>query len=389
MCGIMGYFTTGNLSSIDKKYIKQLNLNLLYETAVRGTDATGYLAHYSKYNKSIWYKKAIPSPLFIKQGCVDFKELPDRFVGHTRMATSGNPAYNRNNHPLVRNKFGLMHNGVVTYWNTNHDYKELRRSMCSETDSELFAVYLEQNNHSFKNFRTVFDNASYAIVTMHLDSGNVVMCKDMMRDLAVANLSKTLGIVLFASTACLINRAMEATFKEFPEYRVDQIDAYTVYEATEEGLKEKYKIKQPNKIKGINKKEYLWSQNNVNNYNDYEPDAWDDHYNFEDFKPIGNTSKPDTSSMISDAINELERKHDSVIACLPLILVDRVDSEIVDHFKNWYGEKNYMYFLRKFAGTYYHNKTNYKTRTAYTSLKLAEAWMGSQNDYSKYSTEEQ
>jgi glucosamine--fructose-6-phosphate aminotransferase (isomerizing) len=109
LCGIFGFTNYGNI--VQHKSLKKLLRVLSIESTVRGHDATGfgYCA-----NGEIGIFKA-PQPA--NKLHFYFSTNTISVIGHTRMATKGDPANNINNHPFVgvagETEFSLCHNGVI------------------------------------------------------------------------------------------------------------------------------------------------------------------------------------------------------------------------------------------------------------------------------------
>ena len=63
-------------------------------------------------------------------------------IGHTRLATTGAPAVNGNNHPHLAGDWALVHNGFIPL----HEYKAtlLNLRLKSQCDSEILAQALDR-----------------------------------------------------------------------------------------------------------------------------------------------------------------------------------------------------------------------------------------------------
>ena len=352
MCGIMGYVATEQLSDIDKKYVSLLAKNLLVKTAIRGTDATGYMAHFENSNKTIYYKNPVPAHEFVLRGSMNFKEFPETLIGHTRMATSGEPVFNSNNHPLMRKKFGLVHNGTIYGWKTNANFKEYREEMYSDCDSELLAVYLEKHNHNAKNLPELFRwSADYAFISMMIDNGYLTIGKNDDRPLAYADMSETLGIILISSTFDLVEKALNQTFKSFPDVKVTEFDDWFIYSlAVANGLKKEYQMEAPTAVvTGTSVGSPMYSA-------DGSYDAWDEEeggdYDF-------------NSYMTSQCGKGSEATYNGGF-------VYRMEPEVRHYFKENLGHNNYMHYLREFADRYFDNQSGWETRELEITMGFAE-----------------
>ncbi len=146
MCGVFGF--AGKLSRSEWKVAHQLLGELAVASEVRGVDAAGYAALTSS-NELIWRRQ--PGPASELFHSTDFAALRRRDVvmaiGHARLATTGAPAVNGNNHPHAAcdgggamPHFALVHNGSVPA----HEEKAaaLRLPLHSQCDSELLVQAL-------------------------------------------------------------------------------------------------------------------------------------------------------------------------------------------------------------------------------------------------------
>ena len=111
MCGIAGW-----IRQDDEKLSKDEVKKILIELESRGKDATG-IAWYdgkevvilkspgkaSDFVKLKLFKKSLKSICSARWALL-----------HTRQATSGEPQYNRNNHPIYTKDGMIIHNGIVT-----------------------------------------------------------------------------------------------------------------------------------------------------------------------------------------------------------------------------------------------------------------------------------
>ncbi len=131
MCGIVGY--------IGEKNASQILFNGLKRLEYRGYDSVG-IAVLNEHNKIDYVKKmgrvnSIECKLCDLRGGVG--------IGHTRWATHGVPS-DVNAHPHIKNKFAVVHNGII------ENFKNLKKKYLnnvnfkSETDSEVIAMLLDK-----------------------------------------------------------------------------------------------------------------------------------------------------------------------------------------------------------------------------------------------------
>ena len=139
MCGVFGFI--GKLTRRDWTAAHQLMVELAVASEVRGVDAAGFAALTSS-GDLLWRRQ--PGPARELFGSSDFTALRRRNVvmaiGHTRLATTGAPAVNGNNHPHLAGDWALVHNGFLPA----HEEKaaKLRLPLHSQCDSELLVQAL-------------------------------------------------------------------------------------------------------------------------------------------------------------------------------------------------------------------------------------------------------
>lgn len=166
MCGLYGVLSYGN----EIKDIAEITEALAIESAVRGTDATGYA--YNKSNHIEVYKKS-------KSAYTMNFTIPKNIstvMGHTRHATQGTLKYNENNHPFKghcgNNEFALAHNGILS------NDRELRHklrlpSTRIETDSYIAVQILEsQKQLDFKSIKYMAEKVEGSYSFTILDNKN-------------------------------------------------------------------------------------------------------------------------------------------------------------------------------------------------------------------------
>ena len=148
MCGVFGF--AGKFSRSEWKVAHQLLGELAVASEVRGVDAAGFAALTASGNL-LWQRQ--PGPARELLGSSDFAALRRRSVviaiGHTRLATTGAPAVNGNNHPHFAGDlagetwaWALVHNGFIP----THEEKAaaLRLPLRSRCDSEILVQALHR-----------------------------------------------------------------------------------------------------------------------------------------------------------------------------------------------------------------------------------------------------
>jgi glucosamine 6-phosphate synthetase-like amidotransferase/phosphosugar isomerase protein len=139
MCGVFGF--AGDLTGREWRVAHRLLWELALASEQRGTDAAGYAALTSR-GELLWQRQPGPArELFAKR---EFGALSRRrvamVIGHTRLATTGAPAVNGNNHPHLAGNWALVHNGFIPA----HEEKaaKLRLPLHSQCDSEILVQAL-------------------------------------------------------------------------------------------------------------------------------------------------------------------------------------------------------------------------------------------------------
>ena len=141
MCGVFGF--AGNLSQREWGLAHRLMVELAIASEERGTDAAGFAA-LTAGGEMLWQRQPGPARLLF-QGR-EFAALRRKSVvmaiGHTRLATTGAPAVNGNNHPHLAGDWALVHNGFIPL----HEHKAtvLGLRLKSQCDSEILAQALNR-----------------------------------------------------------------------------------------------------------------------------------------------------------------------------------------------------------------------------------------------------
>jgi len=142
MCGVFGFVRLGGTRR-DWALAHRLVVALAIASEERGTDAAGYAA-LTASGELLWQRQPGPARLLFQGG--DFAALRRRRVvmaiGHTRLATTGAPAVNGNNHPHLAGDWALVHNGFIPL----HEHKAtlLNLRLKSQCDSEILAQALDR-----------------------------------------------------------------------------------------------------------------------------------------------------------------------------------------------------------------------------------------------------
>ena len=141
MCGIGGYYQTGNTNNAPK-WAKPALRKMWDNLQSRGSDASGIayesptgIRHY-KTDKPAYELSGLSLSL-----AFSMNRTPRWVMFHTRAATHGKPQENRNNHPLMGSKLALCHNGVV--YNKSNVLSKYNVSPKREVDTEAILVALK------------------------------------------------------------------------------------------------------------------------------------------------------------------------------------------------------------------------------------------------------
>ena len=151
MCGVFGF--AGKLTRREWQAAHRLMVELAVASEERGTDAAGFAALTSK-GELLWQRQPGPArELFAKR---EFGALSRRrvvmVIGHTRLATTGAPAVNGNNHPHLAGDlagtwtWAVVHNGFIPC----HEHKATALDLClkSQCDSEILAQVLARGGEA-------------------------------------------------------------------------------------------------------------------------------------------------------------------------------------------------------------------------------------------------
>lgn len=139
MCGIVGY--------VGNKQVVPVLLDGLQKLEYRGYDSAGIavLLDDKIERRRIEGKIAGLKEKMSKEPINGFMG-----IGHTRWATHGRPT-EENAHPHIdcKNEIVLVHNGIIeNYFNLRQELKGIGHKFVSDTDTEVLAHLIEENNKS-------------------------------------------------------------------------------------------------------------------------------------------------------------------------------------------------------------------------------------------------
>lgn len=205
---------------------------LATESEVRGTDAAGIA--YNASGRLRIYKRPGPAHR------LSFRIPEDTRVvmGHTRLATQGNAAHNRNNHPFAGRvpgtRFALAHNGVL------YNDLLLRRShglphTQIETDSYVAVQLIEQQK--------ALTPASLKQMAETVEGSFVFTVLDEQDDLYVVKGDNPfcllhfprIGLYLYASTEAILRQAVAHTWLRWEQAEKVSIDSGDILSVNQRG----------------------------------------------------------------------------------------------------------------------------------------------------------
>lgn len=180
MCGIFGRVGQGDPYSLK-------HLALLSQS--RGTDAAGFAW---VQGGTVKFTKRQGSMLKL------LKRLPRRalrssaVIGHTRLATSGHPSDNVNNHPHVGRKWVIVHNGVIT------NAERFNRIGACDSEAILSALEKQPTQDAVKAIKGAVDKLTgfWACAAIHVPTGAVYVWCD---SIGMVWTGKLAGAMVFAS----------------------------------------------------------------------------------------------------------------------------------------------------------------------------------------------
>lgn len=219
MCGLYGVLSYGN----EIKDIGEITEALAIESAVRGTDATGYA-----YNKSNYIEVCKKSKSAYMMNFSVPKGV-NAVMGHTRHATQGTLNYNENNHPFKghcgKSEFALAHNGILS------NDRELRHklhlpSTRIETDSYIAVQLLEtQKQLDFKSIKYIAEKVEGSYSFTILDNKNNLYIVKGDSPISIFHFPEKKAYV-YASTLSILWKALVDTelFADLQLHKYEDID---------------------------------------------------------------------------------------------------------------------------------------------------------------------
>lgn len=166
MCGIVGYIGKNNACNVLIKGLHRLEY--------RGYDSSGIALHNGKKINST---KSSGKIVNLEEKLTKENSVGTLGIAHTRWATHGKPTV-INAHPHSVGNITLVHNGIIeNYQKLKEDLIKKGHSFISDTDSEVIAHLIQEENIKF-NFEKSVQNAlkkikgAYALAIMHKEYPN-------------------------------------------------------------------------------------------------------------------------------------------------------------------------------------------------------------------------
>ena len=226
MCGILGVCLDKRERN-DAEYsgIAVDFARIWEESQTRGTDAAG--VYIVNSGSDIRYIKAPVASSDITEGDDDFgfwKLLLDNLgpdtiaiIGHTRAATTGAPECNDNNHPVVDAPIIGVHNGVIQ----NHRILHTKYPKCAEVDSAAIMSLLKAKAGDkplttgvvARSLHELKGSFAIAVADMRKPDG-IFLARNHSPVSFTRNRAE--GVLMFASTADILRRAISDNIKTFP-----------------------------------------------------------------------------------------------------------------------------------------------------------------------------
>ncbi len=235
MCAVFGWVGDAD----EWRAAHRLMVELAIASEVRGRDAAGW-ATLNTRGQLCWRRQ--PGPARDLFGDETFRRAQTwrvtMAIGHTRRATAGAPAVNRNNHPHPAGDWMLVHNGVIPGHWRKADALGLRLE--SECDSELLVRILADYGERRGPQLCLAAGGSQSVLAINRRTRHLLAWTNGETPLAAFRV-EGLGGLWWASTeeivrAALERAGMDARFAS-PEpgvvYRMEVRDGAVVIESRE------------------------------------------------------------------------------------------------------------------------------------------------------------
>lgn len=222
MCGIFGIISYNNelLTIQEADSIKQLVVDLLKESEIRGRHASGILI--ITENKAFMYKNKVsgselPNMIRFKHTLNTINQMTKfkSIIGHTRSQTKGDYKFNINNHPIVAGHIIGVHNGIISNDDSLFEkYKgefERKGGVDSEIIFQLINYYTNKGFSLSGSVRKASEEliGSYACAFVDTHQSNqVVVFRGASYPEIFIRHYKNLKLIIFASLDIILQRSV-------------------------------------------------------------------------------------------------------------------------------------------------------------------------------------
>lgn len=236
MCGQVGLILgKKRRSRAELDSLGNVFTEMLLRCEKRGQHATG-LALLKTDGSYHLFKRPEPAHLFIKEPMyqsvmADFDRTTTLLMGHTRLPTFGDPADNRNNHPIRAGIIIGTHNGSI--YNADRLFRKLRLPRFSNVDSEIIFRMADRFSADgsielpmLKESLSLCRGQMSAVLASRLDPDVVTVLKGN-RPLHLAHSAKK-RVILYASEREFIEQALP-DLREWTELDIPPMTAMTIH----------------------------------------------------------------------------------------------------------------------------------------------------------------
>jgi glucosamine 6-phosphate synthetase-like amidotransferase/phosphosugar isomerase protein len=209
MCGIMGVIGPSPEGSWHRTH--DILTHLFRGLEIRGKDASGFSALSER--RTLTAKMPMKADKFVETPA--WRNLRrvrcSMVICHARLATTGSPARNENNHPHVSGSLHLVHNGVVPgHWELAHRF---RLPLTTECDSETLLRIIERAKTVPLGMTLCLTERPGAIVVLDARRRVCWMGTDVSRPLWVGR-PKGYRQLFFASTSGILMDGIESALQQ-------------------------------------------------------------------------------------------------------------------------------------------------------------------------------
>jgi asparagine synthetase B (glutamine-hydrolysing) len=210
MCGIFGIRKYGEKPI--EEYMIRLGLTGLEH---RGNDASG-IAIQNKKGDVFTLKNDVPAWTFVcsqlyEEWIEKYLADAEQVIVHARAATTGNPRFAKNNHPMFNGCTAVVHNGKID----NHEeaFKKLKLDRAADTDSDIIRAIIDEHGITPKSVVMLNEiRGSAAIAALSPKYPGKML---FGRSGSPLSMGSTDDFFMFASEKNVIHRAMKPVKERF------------------------------------------------------------------------------------------------------------------------------------------------------------------------------